>query len=107
MNQYSNNFQKNSWPDSISTGVTEARLLYETQGSHDKIVSKFLSIKENFNNVDNLFEDIQPKRRFDRGLANFIGEGLSFLFGVTSLRQLKEALSRWTDLSTFEFIIQR
>lgn len=94
MNQYSNNFQKNSWPDSISTGVTEARLLYEIQGSHDRIVSKFLSIRENFNNVADLFDDFQPKRRFDRGLANFIGEGLSFLFGVTSERQLKEAESK-------------
>ena len=50
--------------------------------------------KENFNNMANLFEDILLKRRFDQGLANFIEERLSFLFGVTSERQLKEAESK-------------
>ena len=91
---YNDTFQKNTWPNPMNISVTKARLWYEVENSYVRLKSAYKMVENEFISIADLFNDINPKKRLDRGLLNFVGEGLSFLFGVVSENQLNAANSR-------------
>lgn len=91
---YEEIFEKNTWPNPINISVTKARLFYRVKNVHNRLLSEYQNIKNELLSVTDLFSDINPKRRVDRGLLNFVGEGLSFLFGLSTEDDLKAAKKR-------------
>ena len=61
-------------------------------------VNEFLAVLD-------LFNEVNPKKRLDRGLADFIGDGLSFLFGLSTEKELQAAKSRVVNSEHMELNI--
>ena len=107
---YNKSFNRPLWPDQpewstndkFNAGTTKQRLLFETNMVYSRLIKMFESIWSEFFDIRNLFHEGNLPKRVPRGLLNFIGEGMEWLFGVVSESQLNKVKARVVQTESSE-----
>ena len=98
MFQYNKYFNQTSWPEESflnnSIGVTRQRLLEAVLRVQIRLNSTVVGIQKDFITIQELLNNERVSKRVPRGLFDFIGKGLNYIFGIATQDQIDETNQR-------------
>ena len=96
--QYDKYFNRTSWPEESflnnTVGVTRMRLLEAVLRVQARLNETVKVIEKDFISIQDLINNKRVTKRVQRGLFDFIGKGLNFMFGLATQDEINETNQR-------------